>query len=137
LQFLVYPTVDFDVTGPCWAAYGEGYGLSAEGMGWYREQYLPKAADRRSPDAVALFAERLAGVAPAHVVTVEFDPTRDSSESYANRIREPGVPVTSSREAGLIHGCYRIPALIPGGRRIANGVVARLRRAFARPEGER
>jgi acetyl esterase len=130
LQFLVYPTVDFDVSGSCWAAYGEGYGLSAEGMEWYRDQYLPNAADRKHPDAVPILADSVAGVAPAHVVTVEFDPTRDSSERYAERLHEEGVAVTLKREAGLIHGCYRIPALIPGGRVIVDGVVARLRHAF-------
>jgi acetyl esterase len=133
-QVLVYPTVDFAVDDAGWAAYGERYGLSAEGMLWYRDQYLPRTADRSDAEAIPLLADPadLAGLAPATVVTVEFDPTRHASEAYAAKLRAAGVDVESLVEPGLIHGCYRIPGRIPGGQRLGGHVVEALRRMFGR-----
>ncbi|OLT23504.1 hypothetical protein BJF78_32180 [Pseudonocardia sp. CNS-139] len=130
LQFLVYPVADHNPERASMREYSKGYGLTASAMDWYVEQYLPAAADRSSPEAFPLLADSLAGVAEAHVVTVEFDPVRDSGEAYAQRLRDAGVRVTQIREPGLVHGSYRMPGLIPEARRILDGVVTALRRTL-------
>lgn len=59
--------------------------------GWH--QYLGSAEKAAHPYAAPLGSSRLAGVAPALVVTAEDDLLRDESVAYAHRLRAAGVPV--------------------------------------------
>lgn len=59
--------------------------------GWH--QYLGSPEKAAHPYAAPLNSIRLAGVAPALVLTAEDDPMRDESQRYAWRLRESGVPV--------------------------------------------
>src|SRR5689334_12698236 len=55
---------------------------------------LPISPDKAAhPYAAPLGASRLAGVAPALLLSAEDDPLRDESETYARRLREAGVTV--------------------------------------------
>lgn len=70
-----------------------GVPLSLEDMQWYRDHYLRSAIDRHHPYASPLQASTLTGVAPAVVVTSEFDPLRDEGDEYGRRLRDADVPV--------------------------------------------
>ncbi len=59
--------------------------------GWH--DYLGSADKASHPYASPLGASRLAGLAPALIVTAEDDPMHDESLSYAKRLRECGVYV--------------------------------------------
>jgi acetyl esterase/lipase len=59
--------------------------------GWH--DYLGSADKASHPYASPLGASRLAGLAPALIVTAEDDPMRDESLSYARRLIECGVYV--------------------------------------------
>ena len=59
--------------------------------GWHA--YLGSPEKAAHPYAAPLSATRLAGVAPALVLSAEDDPMRDESETYAWRLREAGVAV--------------------------------------------
>jgi acetyl esterase/lipase len=59
--------------------------------GWH--DYLGSADKASHPYAAPLGASRLAGLAPALIVTAEDDPMRDESLSYARRLIECGVYV--------------------------------------------
>ena len=58
-------------------------------------------------------ADSLERVAPALVVTVECDPTRDEAEEYADRLARSGVVVELRRLDGLIHGVLNMSAFVP------------------------
>lgn len=58
--------------------------------GWHA--YLGSADKAGHPYAAPLSANRLAGLAPALVITADDDPLRDEALSYARRLREAGVP---------------------------------------------
>jgi acetyl esterase/lipase len=66
--------------------------------GWH--QYLGSADKAAHPYAAPLGSSRLAGLAPALVLTAQDDPMRDESLSYARRLRESGVAVQEHVLAG-------------------------------------
>ena len=66
--------------------------------GWNR--YLGFGAKACHPYAAPAHCVRLAGVAPALVITAEDDPTRDESLAYAQRLRAAGVLVRERVLAG-------------------------------------
>lgn len=57
--------------------------------GWH--QYLGTADKASHPYAAPLGSSRLAGVAPALILTAEDDPMRDEAVSYAARLRKAGI----------------------------------------------
>lgn len=59
--------------------------------GWH--QYLGSADKAVHPYASPIVSSRLAGLAPALLVTAEDDLLRDETSSYARRLRESGVVV--------------------------------------------
>lgn len=59
--------------------------------GWHA--YLGSPDKAAHPYAAPLNATRLAGVAPALIVSAQDDPLRDESEAYARHLRKAGVPV--------------------------------------------
>ena len=130
LQLLVYPVCDADLDTDTYRQYADGHFLTRAGMAWFWDQYLPEG-DRFQADASPLRALDLAGVAPALVITAERDVLRDEGEAYAQRLAEAGVPVTISHYEGMIHGFFRMPAVIDRARDALAESAAALRAAFA------
>ena len=102
-------------------------------MMWYWDQYVPDHARRADPDASPLRASNLAGLAPAVVVTAEYDPLRDEGEAYARRLAEAGVPVRSLRIDGMIHGFLRRQHLLSRGKAAVSEVGQALRETLGLP----
>jgi acetyl esterase len=112
LQLLVYPITDCDLDRPSYRECGAGYGLTREAMRWFWRHYMG-SEPWEHPEASPLRAKTLAGVAPALVMACEYDPLRDEALAYAARLREAGVPVELIEHRGMIHGFFRLAALIP------------------------
>ena len=129
-QLLIYPATDMTCTLPSYTENGTGYLLDADTMAWFIAHYLD-GADPRRPDASPLFAEDLSGLPPALVVTAEFDPLRDEGEAYAARLREAGVPATTSRYDGMMHGFYGLDHLVDAARTATAETVSALRAGLA------
>lgn len=130
LQLLVYPVTDHDLDRASYLENASGFGLTRDAMRWYWDHYLGSDGDGTHPEASPLRAADLRGVAPALVVTAEFDPLRDEGEEYARRLEEAGVPVTLSRYEGLIHGFYRMPAVVERAHDALDESAAALRAAL-------
>ena len=73
-------------------------------------------------------AADLSGLAPALVITAEFDPLRDEGEAYAAAMRAAGVDVTTSRYDGGIHIFFQLAFLTEIGRRANDEAVEALRK---------
>ena len=112
LQVLLYPSVDYRLDDVPDAGVADGYGLTIDGLRFYYENYLRTPADARDPEVSPYLAPDLSGVAPAYVVSCEFDPIRPEIEQYAGRLVEAGVPVHAHRYLGQIHGFIRATAVI-------------------------
>lgn len=131
LQLLVYPVTDHACDTPSYREFGTGYLLTAEGMRWHWNHYLPNDAAGADPLASPLRARDLAGLPPALVITAEFDPLRDEGEAYAQRLREAGVKTDLVRYDGMIHAFFSLGHLMDDGRAAVQRAGAALREALA------
>ncbi|HJQ43784.1 MAG TPA: alpha/beta hydrolase [Jatrophihabitantaceae bacterium] len=119
-QVLIYPTVDMLNDYPSRTENAEGYFMSLADALWFAEKYvgIPEDEARASgvltdPRLSPLLAESLEGLAPAIVVTAEFDVLRDEGNAYAAALEKAGVPVVHRELPGLIHGFYGMEGFSP------------------------
>lgn len=106
-------------------------------MRYFWSQYLGSAAEASDPEASPLRASSLAGVAPAVIVTAEYDILRDEAEQYAARLLSEGVPVTSWRARGMPHAFLNYRAVSSGAAATYEVCAGLLARAIASPRKER
>jgi acetyl esterase len=131
-QVLEIPVTDLTGSHPSIEENGEGYLLTKAGMQQCVDYYLADPGDAKHPYASPLFADDLAGLPPALVMTAEFDPLRDEGEAYGARLRDAGVPTTMRRWEGQIHGSQSFSKLMPdAAAEYREMVCAALRSAYA------
>jgi acetyl esterase len=111
-QALIYPPTDSRMDTPSYRDNAIGFNLTRAAMRWFYDHYV-NSADRGHPDAAPLLASDLARLAPAYLVTVEFDPLRDEGRAYAARLIEAGNDVTYVERPGLLHGVWVMNAVTP------------------------
>jgi acetyl esterase len=131
-QLLVYPVTDVRLSHPSIDQNADGYLLTKADMVWFREHYV---GDHGWTDPLVspLLAteEAVRGVAPALVITAEYDPLRDEGEAYAERLRAAGVAATATRYEGMIHGFFSMGDMIPEGKAAVDEAAEALRTALA------
>ena len=69
-------------------------------------------------------------LAPAFIITAEFDPLRDEGEAYAATLNAAGVPATVKCYDGMIHGFFGMGAVIEASRPSVEDAGAVLRAAL-------
>ncbi|TGT41093.1 alpha/beta hydrolase [Mesorhizobium sp. M8A.F.Ca.ET.165.01.1.1] len=103
-QILIYPNTDARQTADSYRRFGDGFGLTAATMAWFRDRYV------RTPDDIAdwcvspLLASSLAGAPSAFVAIAGQDILADEGTAYAERLRADGVPLVLRHWPGQIHG---------------------------------
>lgn len=108
LQLLLYPVVMYEdeETGYSESAKqnSHGYYLDLDKLAWYFKQYLvnPKE-DGKNPLVSLSLTEDLSRLPPAVVMTVEYDILKDQGHSYAEKLKQAGVPVQYKCYPGQIH----------------------------------
>jgi acetyl esterase len=105
-QVLVYPVTDLRGDAqryPSRAQNATGYLLTTETMDFFVDSFVPEPAARAGADASPIRADDLSGLAPALVLTAEYDPLRDEGEAYADALGAAGVDVVAERADGAIH----------------------------------
>jgi acetyl esterase len=134
LQVLVYPATDASCDTPSFQDHAEVPNLTAEAVRWFWDQFCP--VDRRDePEASVLRAPDLRDVAPALVLTAEYDVLQDEGEAYARRLAVVGVRATYTRYEGQIHGFLRMPAVIDRAQDAIDEVADAVRSALTVPVG--
>ncbi len=134
LQLLEVPVTDLSdrsIEHPSLKLFGDGYGLDLANIQAFTADYLPNPDDRDTPYASPLRAGDLAGLAPAHILTAEFDPLRDSGETYARRLQEAGVKTTLHRFDGQTHGTSGLWQSWPPARAWMDEAVTAIRTAVS------
>jgi len=130
MQVLVYPVTDCDLQTASYVDNGNGYLLEERQMRWFFSCYVRGDNDPTDWRVAPLRAPDLRGVAPAVVITAEYDPLRDEGEAYARRLLDAGVPVHKHRYDGMIHAFFGLSAVFDASRDAMERIGTELRRAF-------
>jgi acetyl esterase len=112
-QVLIYPVTALSYDSPSYEEFKEEFGLDRDLMIWFGNYYIRNDEDAKNVLVAPILAEDLRNLPPAFVLTAEYDVLRDEGEAYAERLREAGVYVETSREEGLIHGFFTNMAVFP------------------------
>lgn len=123
-QLLFYPNTDAAQTADGYRRFGEGFGLTASTMAWFRDHYIRNPGDIDDWRASPLKAESLAGAPPAFIALAGHDILADEGEAYAGRLEEDGVPLVLRRWPGQIHGFVSMGRHGPAARQAVAEAVA-------------
>lgn len=113
---LACPNADMTLSGPSVEAEGHGWGLEADDLRWFVEQWVPDP-HRRADRLLSPVHARLNGLPPAVIATAEHDPLRDEGARLARLLREAGTGVTYLPHPGLVHGFITLAHLSPAAAR--------------------
>lgn len=107
LQVLLYPVLQYEdeQTGYSESAkrYSHGYFLDLDKMAWYWKQYLVNPREHGKKPLVSLLTQDLSSLPPAVILTAEHDILEDQGHSYAEKLKQAGVPVSYKCYPGQIH----------------------------------
>ena len=112
-QLLIYPCNGRDFTTDSYINMATGYGLTTEAMKWFWNQYLQGTQHDQNPYAIPMTENNFSDLAPAIIITAEFDPLLSDGQEYAERLRSAGVPVIYQQFDGMIHGFFTNMAVTP------------------------
>jgi acetyl esterase len=125
-QLLIYPATDLTRAFPSHKLFREGLLLPEDTIDWFLAAYAPDPATHTDPRASPLFADDLAGLPPAMVITAGFDPLRDEGDAYAEKLRAAGVDVEHVRATGMVHGFMSMAGAVREASRVLGRIVGAL-----------
>lgn len=105
-QLLIYPVIDSVTISASRSQFATGYFLEQTGMNWCTEQYVNEEAERSMWQVSPIYAESLAGLPPAHVITAGYDILKDEGKAYAEALAAAGVATTYVDYGDVIHGFF-------------------------------
>lgn len=112
-QLLIYPSTERNFDTSSYLRHATRYGLSRQSMQWYWEQYLQGHDHDQDPYACPSTAKDFTHLAPAIIVTAEFDPLKDDGVKYERLLREAGVQTHYREYEGMIHGFANLGSVTP------------------------
>ncbi|HUZ22697.1 MAG TPA: alpha/beta hydrolase [Streptosporangiaceae bacterium] len=134
---LAYPNADMTLSEPSVEAEGHGWGLEADEVRWFVEQWVPDPRRRADPAVSPVHAD-LTGLPPAIVATAGHDPLRDEGDHLAGLLAAAGAGVRHLRFPGLVHGFLGLGELSPAAASAADSLFeqfGRLLRGQLSPPG--
>jgi acetyl esterase len=112
-QALIYPCNGRKFTTDSYENFANGYGLTTRAMKWFWDQYLQGDDHDQNPYAVPMSCKNFVGVAPAIILTAQYDPLLSDGEQYAGLLHSDGVPVLYREFKGMVHGFFTNMAVTP------------------------
>ncbi|CAB4790294.1 unannotated protein [freshwater metagenome] len=125
-QLLIYPCNDRNFDTESYIKNATGYGLSTQAMQWFWDQYLQGSQHDSNPYAIPMCASSFSGVAPAIIITAQYDPLISDGEKYAALLERDGVTVIYTEYAGMIHGFFTNMAVTPTAREAIDAVAVEI-----------
>jgi acetyl esterase len=127
-QLLFYPALDSSMATTSYEDLGTGYLLTRDLMAAAWDEYA--TGRLHEPYVSPLVEPDFRGVAPALVISAEFDPLRDEGTLYVKRLRASGVPAREACYPRMIHGFVGMGSLFDEAKQAIAEAVEALREAF-------
>ena len=128
LQLLIYPCNGRDFETESYINNASGYGLSTQAMKWFWSQYLQSDNHHNNPYAVPVHAQSFSALAPAIIITAQYDPLLSDGEQYAELLQRDGASVFYKEFAGMIHGFFTNMAVTPSAREAIDLAAVEIRK---------
>lgn len=112
-QVLVYPFIDGKLDNPSIHKNGSGYMLEKPTMYFFQQMYTPKKEDRCTPAMSPCYEKDFSNLAPAFILTAEFDPLLDDGFNYAQQLKNAGAKVLYKEYKHLFHVFFNLPGMHP------------------------
>lgn len=129
-QVLICPVTAYYPDTPSYTANAVGFGFEAVFMPWMWDQYLASPRQAEDYRVAPLRTPDLSRVAPALVITAEYDLLRDEGEMFADRLSQSGVPTRATRYNGMVHGFLDYRGVVQEGWDAIEEIAGSLRRWF-------
>lgn len=110
-QLLLYPSLDYTMSGSSLEEFGTGYFLSAERVAWYFDHYFPADADRQK--ASPLFGPFTSDMPDTLVIAAEYDPLLSEATAYVENMKSVGARSHLLIVPGMIHAFAFFEKKIP------------------------
>lgn len=123
LQVPIFPLVADANGSASIAAFGDGYLLTAETMGFFDASY---AADRGDPRAFPILGDH-SSAPPTVLVTASLDPIRDSGREYAKALADHGRNFLFLEMKGVTHSFTNLRAAVPSTQGDLEQVIAAMK----------
>ena len=126
-QILIYPCNGLDFQTESYLNQATGYGLSTQAMQWFWKQYLQGNQHDDNPYAVPMAAKSFSEVAPAIIITAQYDPLISDGQRYAELLERDEVKVIYREYKGMIHGFFANLAVTPTAREALDFVATQIK----------
>lgn len=110
-QVLIYPWVDGKIESASIEKYKEGYLLDKEAIIWFQQTYTPNVEDRLKPTCSPTYHKDFSNLAPAFIITAEYDPLKDEGYIYHKKLSEAGNISVYKDYKNLVHGFFNFPGV--------------------------
>ncbi len=133
-QLLVYPVLNYAFDTPSYLESEDFKPLSAKGMKWFFNYYLPSPADGTNPRLSILRQADLKGLPPTTIVGAEIDPLRSEGKTYADKLQAAGIPVTYRLYQGVTHEFFGMGVVVDEAKEAMTLASEQLKSAFNKTE---
>lgn len=110
-QVLLYPSLDYTLSGQSVADYGTGYFLEQNRIQWYFDSYFGEGVDREAASPVS--GPFSAEMPETLVLAAEYDPLLSEAETYVERMLEAGAKAQLIVVPGMIHAYAFFETMVP------------------------
>ena len=129
LQVPIFPLVADANGSASMAAFGDGFLLTSDTMGFFDAAY---AADRADPRGFPILSDH-STAPPTIVVTASLDPIRDSGRAYAKALVDAGRDCLFLEMRGVTHSFVNLRQMVPSTQTDLERVVAAMKFMLANP----
>lgn len=110
-QVLLYPSLDYTLSGKSIEEFKTGYFLEADRIRWYFENYFPVGIDWKA--ASPLFGAMNDQMPDTLVIAAEYDPLLSEAEQYVQAMNAAGSDAKLTIASGMIHAYTFFETMVP------------------------